>query len=81
MTSTVGKGEGGQAVISNYQSWLREMGHLLVILDQSRIGEGISFDTVLTNENKLICLEICCLNHGIKLPRQVRKQGISIIVR
>lgn len=37
MTSTVGKGEGGQVVISNYQSRLRERGHLAVILDQSRI--------------------------------------------
>ena len=81
MASTVGKGEGGQAVISNYQSWLRERGHLAVILDQSRIGEGFSFEAVLTDANKLICLEICYLNHGIKSPRQVRKWGISIIVR
>jgi hypothetical protein len=56
MTSTIGKGEGGQAVISNYQSCFREKGHLAVILDQSRIREGFSFEAVLTDANKLIYL-------------------------
>lgn len=46
-------------MISNYQSWLRERGHLGVILDQSRIGEGFSFEPVLTDANMLIYLEIC----------------------